>query len=263
MPFTFAHPAASIPLLRPLGRYGVLSALVIGSLTPDLVYFLPFQIARAESHSLLGLFCFCLPAGLLCYLLFHLFLKGPFLGLLPPFAFRRLGFYAAKFKSLPTATWAVVMLNILCGAVTHLVWDAFTHADAPAVAAFPMLRWVLFSVGGYPVQLFKLLQHASSLIGVALVLWWSWRWLKGASVNEGTLPVMFTAFQRYLTIAVTLVIPILAGVLAGITIMESNMGVLLALQAFLEKARLSALPAFALVVLGYSLGWHLLRVLKK
>ena len=35
MPFTFAHPAAVVPLLRPLGRYGVLSALVIGSIVPD------------------------------------------------------------------------------------------------------------------------------------------------------------------------------------------------------------------------------------
>jgi hypothetical protein len=51
VPFTLAHPAAAVPLLRPLGRRGLLSALVIGSMAPDLWYFVPFDVTRADSHS--------------------------------------------------------------------------------------------------------------------------------------------------------------------------------------------------------------------
>lgn len=41
MPFTGSHPAAVLPLLR----WGLIpSALVIGSMSPDLGYFLPLGI---------------------------------------------------------------------------------------------------------------------------------------------------------------------------------------------------------------------------
>ncbi|MSQ59664.1 MAG: DUF4184 family protein [Betaproteobacteria bacterium] len=48
MPFTIAHPAAALPLLRPLRGFGVLSALVIGSMTPDFPYFLTGDLTRRE-----------------------------------------------------------------------------------------------------------------------------------------------------------------------------------------------------------------------
>src|SRR5262245_46796273 len=137
MPFTFAHPAAAVPLRGVLGRYGVLSALVIGSLTPDFPYFLPLDIPREVSHSLPALAWFCLPMGLLVYVLFHVFLKGPLLALLPPATLCRLGPYTSRFQSLPQASWTAVIVSLLCGAVTHLLWDAFTHNNAPAVRAFP------------------------------------------------------------------------------------------------------------------------------
>ena len=76
MPYPFAHPAAVLPLARPMGRFAVPSALAIGSVVPDLWYFVPFA-DRADSHSLAALFWFCLPAGLAAYALFHLLLKQP------------------------------------------------------------------------------------------------------------------------------------------------------------------------------------------
>jgi Domain of unknown function (DUF4184) len=62
VPYPFAHPAAVLLLARPMGRFAVPSALVIGSVIPDLWYFLPF-VGREASHSPAGLFWFCLPAG--------------------------------------------------------------------------------------------------------------------------------------------------------------------------------------------------------
>lgn len=71
MPLTFAHPAAALPLLRPLGRYGSLSALVIGSIAPDLAFIVPIGASREQTHGLAALLTFSLPAGLLAYVLFH------------------------------------------------------------------------------------------------------------------------------------------------------------------------------------------------
>ena len=61
MPYPFAHPAAVLPLARPLGRFAVPSALAVGSIAPDLWYFVPL-VGRPDSHSIGGLAWFCLPA---------------------------------------------------------------------------------------------------------------------------------------------------------------------------------------------------------
>ena len=55
MPLTIAHPAAVIPLQRWLGTWAIPSALVIGSVAPDLAYVLPIGISRAADHSLAAL----------------------------------------------------------------------------------------------------------------------------------------------------------------------------------------------------------------
>ena len=81
MPFTFSHPAAVLPLLRPLGRFGSLSALVIGSMAPDFSFIVPMGLSRAQTHAPAALLTYCLPAGLLAYLVFHRVLKLPLLRL--------------------------------------------------------------------------------------------------------------------------------------------------------------------------------------
>ena len=97
MPFTLAHPAAAVPLARALGHRAVLSALVIGTMVPDFWRFMPFEMRRADSHSVAGFFWFCLPVGLLVYLVYHLLMKRPLLDLLPRHvAMRIAGCGAAK-----------------------------------------------------------------------------------------------------------------------------------------------------------------------
>lgn len=259
MPFTFAHPAAAVPMLHPLGRYGVLSALVIGSLTPDLAYVLPVSVSRHESHTLAALLWFCLPVGVLSYLLFHLVLKGPLLGLLPLFALRRMGVYASTFRSLPAVPWSAVIVSLLCGASTHLLWDAFTHADAPAVAAFPLLQTHLFWLGAYPVYVYKVLQHGSTCLGLLLLSWWSWRSLDRASIHLVSLPITLSRSQRLLAVAVIAGLPAVVGLSAGVQALEASAGVV-GLQAFAGRAVFSGLPVLALVVVAYSVGWHVWRL---
>ena len=64
MPFTVSHIAAVLPGYRPLKRAHVLTAAVIGSMVPDFGLLVPGFMARWQTHSLPGLFTFCLPIGL-------------------------------------------------------------------------------------------------------------------------------------------------------------------------------------------------------
>ena len=74
--------------------------------------------------------------------------------------------------------------SLLIGALTHLAWDGFTHASGAGVQAVGVLHAQLFSIGRYPVFVYKLLQHTSTLMGIALLTAWVWRWLEQAPVQR-------------------------------------------------------------------------------
>ena len=56
---------------------------MIGSLSPDLAYFLPGELGRVETHSFAGLFWFCWPVSIGLWLLFVRVLEQPTIALLP------------------------------------------------------------------------------------------------------------------------------------------------------------------------------------
>ena len=166
MPYAFAHPAAVVPLAKLLGRRSVPSALAIGSMAPDAWYLVPL-VGRDQAHSILGAFWFCLPVALLAYAAFHLIFKEPVLALMP----RRLGGRLAAWTpaGLPAAPWLSVLVSVMAGVATHVAWDAFTHAGH-----FWFVEQALFP----GVPLYRVLQHASTLIGTAFLAVWLWRKLR-------------------------------------------------------------------------------------
>ncbi len=190
MPFTLAHPAAAVPLRRWLRGPGALSALVIGSLTPDFAYFVPWTVnvmeARGGTHSLAGLFWFCLPVGLLAYVLFHMVVKQPAAQLLPAPIARRVGPLVERDPSLPRASFWAVSLWIVAGAVTHPVWDAFTHFGGIAMDLFPFLNAEVAQVFGQPVRVYNVLQHTSTVVGLGLLAWWTMRWVRTTPAPESS-----------------------------------------------------------------------------
>ncbi len=126
MPALCAHPAAAAPLRR----YGLsLSALIIGSITPDFLYFFRVSTNAQFGHSFAGVFIFCLPAGLLALGLFHLVLKKPLFSLLPESHQECLSPFTRSVKFFSSAReLLVVMLAVLLGAWTHILWDSCTHS---------------------------------------------------------------------------------------------------------------------------------------
>src|SRR3954470_20931603 len=80
MPFTPSHVAAALPFLRtPLLPAGV----VVGTMAPDIPYYVTVFVPRELSHSLLGLVTGDMAMGCLAALLWRLVLREPMIVLLP------------------------------------------------------------------------------------------------------------------------------------------------------------------------------------
>jgi uncharacterized protein DUF4184 len=181
MPFTLSHPAAVLPMLRggrPRGPL-VASALVAGSLAPDVPYFTDSLVHGTFgfgvfTHSPLGVptadvaIAAALVAG------WHWLLRDPLVALLP-------GRWAdaAEAMTAPTGRTAGLAgagrfaLSAALGAATHVAWDAFTHGGRAGVRLLPVLdRTVL----GRP--LYYDLQFGSSVLGLGLVGWYAVRTLR-------------------------------------------------------------------------------------
>lgn len=165
MPLTIAHPAAV--LLLPRTRLP-LSALVVGSMAPDLEYLLRLAPTSTISHTPAGLAFFCVPAGLAVLWLFHRVWLPPLLVsdadgsgdtvARRPFAFG------------PPARLAIICAAILLGAITHVAWDSFTHRYGWMVRHWPLLAEPVGALpGGLSLPVFKVLQHGSTLLGLAVI----------------------------------------------------------------------------------------------
>ncbi len=214
MPFTISHAAAVLPFARPLARWRLLSAAVIGSMVPDFGWFFPWHPARFETHSVDALLTFCLPVGLVSYWVFQLLVRTPIIELLPPGAYARWHGSAAPADYRSAKQWLWAAGGLLCGAITHLVWDGFTHEGGRGVRMLPMLEEPVAYIDGHPIRGLRLLQDLNSLIGlIAVVLVLAYGLRPGKAANAA-LPRRLRARERYSWIAVyVLAAAALSGVL--------------------------------------------------
>jgi hypothetical protein len=252
MPFTFAHPAAVVPLVRPLGRWAVLSALVIGSLVPDFTYFVPFTVSRSRSHDLWGLVWFCMPMGVLTYAVFHAALAAPAVDLLPAsLRGRCLAILATRAKPALGA----IAVSLFVGAATHIAWDAFTHAGAPIVRLSRALRFHLATVSGYPISVYTILQHLSTAVGFVLLWLWVRRWQRGAPAPAVAPRVSMPPWLRAVA---ALAIVVLACALWSESDRVKPLAepTLRGVQLFLRRAVPAAVQSLALALGTYAAAWQ-------
>ena len=171
MPFTPAHVAAVLPVVgRERPRWVVPCALVIGSMVPDVLYFVPIGDYRAVSHSLRGLVTLDLLLGLVLAGLWRIAAAPVLRDLSPPSVRLRVPVP----RALDQREWLWSVPCVLLGGQTHLLWDSFTHGDGWAVHRWPqVLGRELFP--GMPA--FSAAQYASSAVGLAVVALWGLRTL--------------------------------------------------------------------------------------
>jgi hypothetical protein len=74
-----------------------------------------------------------------------------------------------------------VVLSLVLGALTHVIWDSLTHAKGWAVASVPILRTPISLGSGPQVPLFHVLQHASTAVGIVVLCLAYLKWLRGTA----------------------------------------------------------------------------------
>lgn len=162
MPLTIAHPAIVIPIRHRL----VLSALVIGSMAPDFSKIFSLSREATVGHSVPGVFWFCVPVGLFCFVLFQYVLKKPLFLLLPTNHQKRLVPWLNPLSLRTAAQWGLVILSLIIGAFSHLFWDSFTHKQGWFVEALPFLQNNLFTFRRHEFSICECLQHTSAAAGL-------------------------------------------------------------------------------------------------
>ncbi|WP_433168355.1 DUF4184 family protein [Kribbella sp. CA-247076] len=251
MPFTLAHPAAVLPLAR---RPLVASALVAGAVAPDLLYLDPlYRFATQQIHGSLTLtlthefssaFWLDPLIALILLTVFHLLIRRPLAALAPAGV-------AARLPVPPRLTIIVLFwttVSAVLGALTHVVWDSFTHGDGYFVRRFPdFFRAEVTAT--WDVN--RVLQYVSTVGGCLILAIWLYRWYRRTAPLNPTDQVPSSV--RYVVLAGTTA----AGV-AGAAV-QVGRAEELAGETALRLALTGLVFGGLAAVGGYVVLWHLMR----
>jgi hypothetical protein len=210
MPFTVSHVAAVLPVYRPLTRRQVFTAAVIGSMVPDFGMLLPGGLERWQTHSLPALLNFCLPVGLITYLLTLALIKPAVIEILPDAAYARLARSPPPLSLAKLSTWLWLVAALLFGALTHLVWDGFTHENSRGARLFPQLLNYGPEMAGHQLRVYVWLQYGSSVLGLAVVLLALALWLRHAPTPTPAPVRRLQRPERVLWIVLYVALPVAA-----------------------------------------------------
>ena len=161
MPFTVSHAVAALPFVRtPLP----IAALVIGTMSPDLPYFLPLGVPRDLSHSLLGVVNIDLIVGIVVLAAWVLLLRAPLLDYAPGWLRERM-----PPRQRTNLLWMPVALVV--GSLTHLALDLITH-EGSLDHVLPVLAVELG-----PLTVANVVHIVFSLVGGVILAVWVRRWV--------------------------------------------------------------------------------------
>jgi hypothetical protein len=262
MPFTLAHPAAVLPIAR--GRL-VASALVFGSMAPDLTYYVslpwvdPSHTLLTRTHHFSSLVWLDPLIALALLLAFQLLLKRPLLAFLPPVAAGRVWPAAERFTWRRADGVGWILLSVVLGAATHLAWDELGE---------------LFGETWSPT-----VDLAGTVLGLVAILVWAWRWWQVTPSQPIPSELLLTSRLRAAVLVLLVIMPILIGTIAAVRSVEdlraSNLqdqssirpGYVVpqrdgmdmaevALRTFAKKAVMVDVAVFAV----YAIGWQVSRL---
>jgi len=173
MPFTFCHPAITLPLTK--SKKLSTSALIIGSTAPDFEYFLRMDMIRTHSHDFWAIFYFNLPLTIVLYLIFQLVVKTPLINNLPKFFHSRFQKYSISNPNIfLTKNILVIVISATIGIYSHLFWDSFTHKEGLFEGQLPYLLETI-TINGKDILVFQFLQIWSSIIGGLYILYFIYK----------------------------------------------------------------------------------------
>jgi Domain of unknown function (DUF4184) len=165
MPFTLAHAVVALPFRRSrLPAAGVAA----GAMVPDLPLYAPVGATYETTHAVWAAPTVDVLLGLLLLVLWGVVLRPALLAVLPPPIAARWGRDALR-PVVPRPTPAL-LVAVAIGALTHVVWDAFTHPGRWGTVLVPVLRQTFL---GVPVA--SWCQYASSVLGLLVLALWGLR----------------------------------------------------------------------------------------
>jgi len=169
MPFTLVHPAIILPLKYLPKKWISLTALIVGSVMPDLESFLRLRPVKDITHTWAGFLYLGLPAGVLLSFFFHNIIRDPVIANLPSFFQKRFS-KSSEFNWTKkfTENWFTVIVSMVIGGASHFFWDSFTHYGW-FLRRFPRLKGdiVLFESN---MEVRHVLQYVNSILGLLIIL---------------------------------------------------------------------------------------------
>jgi hypothetical protein len=237
VPFTPSHAAAVLPFLRtPLPA----SALVVGSITPDLPYYLPGDPGLL-THTATAVVTTDLALGAVAWAVWHAVLATPALAASPAGLRARLAgvpLGLGRRLSSPAAVGRT-LLALLLGAATHVLWDEFTHARRWGAEHIPALQEVHGPLYGWAWAQ----QLSGALGGLVLAVWFVGWWRRTPALDSARRPAAWWAWA----------------VVAGAGLLVGGAGALAAPRpgsAAFQGATWGGGAALAAALL-LAVGWHL------
>ncbi len=151
MPLTFlSHQAVVLPLKVAAPRATSGTALVIGSMAPDVEYFLNGYPTSTVSHTWLGQLTFCLPVTLALFLIVTRVIAEPAAANAPDWEPLRLEDYALlREQPVSVRHWGIVAVSALIGSASHVILDELdvVIGGMPYHAMDSSVGWVVANVG--------------------------------------------------------------------------------------------------------------------
>ena len=199
MPFTPAHIVAVLPFRKHF-RELFFTALVIGSIVPDMEYFLRFNPASGFSHTFKGIFLFDIPLSLFILWLWQLYIKQAFINFIPYLK-------VSEVEEKPVYSLGVIVTTILCitaGTMTHLLWDAFTHGKGYFVLKSTWLQKEVLS-GVLQMKMCYLLWYLCSIGGTLIVIAAFFSKKKRKIIHYETAPSDFWSKVLFLTMMLAVI----------------------------------------------------------
>lgn len=169
MPFTPAHPAILIPLRKINQRYISWTGLIIGSMVPDMEYFVWLKNGSYLSHSWIGIPFFNLPMTFIIAFMWHGFMRH---SLVTKWPFIKPEYLKLEIPDFPTylrKNFIGFTFSAIVGIMSHLLWDSFSHAKGHIAVHYIPFLIKKIDIAGITTRPCYIIWHISTIIGLILI----------------------------------------------------------------------------------------------
>lgn len=191
--------------MLPFFRVLVPAALVIGSMVPDLPYYVPLPVDGSVTHTAAGSW-FDVLTGIIAFGWWQAALSPVARSIAPAGVRNRLRPARQLRSFLSLHQTILVLASLAVGIVTHIVWDEFTHPGRWGARHIDWLATPHSGLGGY-----EWLQYASGVLGLTVLVLSSVRWWATTPPVAASSPTAPYARRLWLAIAGAAVIGMIGG----------------------------------------------------